>query len=66
MGGLLVWFVVLDLIARFSTDAARGRRRSASHLRKRGSARPGGGSEGKVNQAVFKNLPAGPRGGWRF
>lgn len=27
---------------------------------------PGGGGKGKVNQAVFKNLPAGPRGAWRF
>lgn len=62
----MVWFVVLDLIARLSTDTVCGRRLGASQLGKRWSARPGGGSEGKVNQAVFKNLPAGPRGGWRF
>lgn len=59
-GGWLVSFVLLALIAGFSAEAERGRRFGSSRLGKSGSARPGGGGKGKVNQAVFKNLPAGP------
>lgn len=64
--GWLVCFVLLYLIAGFSREAECGGGLSSSHLGKSGSAGPGGGGKGKVNQAVFKNLPAGPRGGWRF
>jgi len=67
-GGGAGWsgLFLLCLIAGFTTEAERGGRLSSSHLGKSGSARPGGGGKGKVNQEVFKNLPAGSRGGWRF